>query len=98
MIAGIAELQSIVTMEAMASGLPVLAVNAVALPELVHNGENGYLFDLDNENILAEHIGDIFSNPALRERMAKQSLEFIIRHDINKSISDFETLYRQVTS
>jgi len=39
-IAGIAELQSIVTMEAMASGLPVVAVNAMALPELVHDGEN----------------------------------------------------------
>jgi len=37
--AGIAELQSIVTMEAMASGLPVVAVNVMALPELVHDGE-----------------------------------------------------------
>src|SRR6202008_386605 len=42
-IAGIAELQSIVTMEAMASALPVVAVNAVALPELIHHGENGFL-------------------------------------------------------
>ena len=34
-IAGIAELQSIVTMEAMASGLPIIAADAMALPELV---------------------------------------------------------------
>ena len=40
----IAELQSIVTMEAMASALPVVAANAMALPHLVHDGENGYLF------------------------------------------------------
>ena len=41
----IAELQSIVTMEAMASALPVVAANAMALPHLVHDGENGYLFE-----------------------------------------------------
>ena len=37
-IASEAELQSLVTMEAMASGLPVVAVNAGALGELVHAG------------------------------------------------------------
>ena len=42
-IASEAELQSLVTMEAMASGLPVVAVNAGALGELVHAGENGFL-------------------------------------------------------
>jgi 1,2-diacylglycerol 3-alpha-glucosyltransferase len=39
-----AELQSIATLEAMASGLPVLAANARALPELVTPGINGFLF------------------------------------------------------
>ena len=40
---GHAELQSIATLEAMASGLPVLAANAAALPELVTDGVNGCL-------------------------------------------------------
>lgn len=39
-----AELQSIATLEAMASGLPILAANARALPELVQPGVNGQLF------------------------------------------------------
>ncbi len=41
---GYAELQSIATLEAMASGLPVLAADARALPELVDHNHNGYLF------------------------------------------------------
>uniref|UniRef100_UPI0040488763 glycosyltransferase n=1 Tax=Aquiluna sp. TaxID=2053504 RepID=UPI0040488763 len=40
----IAELQSIATMEAMASGRPVIGADAMALPHLVHDGDNGYLF------------------------------------------------------
>jgi len=40
--AGTAELRSIVTLEAMATGKPVIAANAMALPSLVRNGVNGY--------------------------------------------------------
>jgi len=38
------ETQSLVTLEAMSAGLPIVAARAGALPELVHNGKNGYLF------------------------------------------------------
>jgi 1,2-diacylglycerol 3-alpha-glucosyltransferase len=37
------ELQSITTLEAIASGLPVVAADALALPELVEGGHNGFL-------------------------------------------------------
>ena len=52
----IAELQSIATMEAMASGLPVVAANAMALPHLVHDGENGYLFEPGDAQDLADKL------------------------------------------
>ena len=91
--AGIAELQSIVTMEAMASGLPVIAVNAVALPELVKHGENGFLFEADDEKTLSENIRAIFSDEDLRKKMAQRSLEIIEKHDINNTIQQFEDIY-----
>ena len=49
----IAELQSIATMEAMASGLPVVAADAMALPHLVHDQVNGYLFEPGKVNVQA---------------------------------------------
>jgi glycosyltransferase involved in cell wall biosynthesis len=94
-IAGIAELQSIATMEAMASGLPVVAVNAVALPELVHDGKNGYLFSDDDSKMLAEKVVAILSDQALRARMSKESLEIIKAHDINKTVDKYESLYQE---
>jgi glycosyltransferase involved in cell wall biosynthesis len=94
--AGIAELQSIVTMEAMASGLPVVAVNAMALPELVHDGENGYLFSDGNSQMLAEKVIAILSNQTMRTQMSRKSLEIIKDHDINKVIEKYESIYNEI--
>jgi 1,2-diacylglycerol 3-alpha-glucosyltransferase len=96
--AGIAELQSIVTMEAMASGLPVVAVNAMALPELVHDGENGYLFADGDSQMLAEKVVAILSNQALRAEMSKKSLDIIREHDINKTIDKYESIYNDIAN
>jgi 1,2-diacylglycerol 3-alpha-glucosyltransferase len=95
-IAGVAELQSIVTMEAMASGLPILAVNAMALPELCHDNENGYLFEMGNESALSEKVANLATDLALRKTMSEKSLEIIQKHDIRKTIPQFEELYKKM--
>jgi len=95
-IASIAELQSLVTLEAMASGLPVVAVNAMALPELVHDGENGYLFSDGDSQMLAEKVIAILSNPTMRAQMSQKSLEIIKDHDINKVIEKYESIYNGI--
>ncbi|MDI9314331.1 MAG: glycosyltransferase [Hydrotalea sp.] len=92
-IASIAELQSLVTMEAMASGLPILAARVAALPELVKSGKNGYLFDLKNPAHLALKIKKIFDNEALRATMGKASLAMIKKHNIDNTMHMFEKLY-----
>nr|WP_208387983.1 glycosyltransferase [Microbacterium halimionae] len=94
-IASIAELQSIATMEAMASGLPIVAANAVALPHLVHDGENGYLFEPGSVDELAARLTDVLTaEPEERLRMQQASLDGVIVHDINRTLNTFEALYR----
>lgn len=95
-IAGIVELQSIVTMEAMASGLPIVAVNAMALPELVHDKENGYLFFEGDSKTLAKKVLTILSDQELRKHMSKESLEIMKIHDINKIIEKYKSLYNEI--
>ncbi len=96
----IAELQSIATLEAMASGRPVIAADAAALPHLVHTGENGYLFEPDNVSQLTSRILQVFTAaPAELQRMANNSLHLIQSHDITKTLDLFEQIYRgEVTS
>lgn len=93
-IASTAELQSIATMEAMASGLPVVAPNAMALPELVRNNQNGYLFEPDNTESISKYVTLIISNNSLQKKFSKKSLEIIKNHDIKNTISKFQSLYQ----
>ena len=94
-IASIAELQSIATMEAMASGLPIVAANAVALPHLVHDGENGYLFEPGNVDDLAAKLTTVLTQtPEERLRMQQASLDGVKVHDMQRTLDTFEALYR----
>lgn len=94
-IASIAELQSIATMEAMASGLPIVAANAVALPHLVHDGENGYLFTPGDADELAARLTDVLTaDQDEYRRMQQASLDGVTVHDIERTLDTFEALYR----
>lgn len=94
----IAELQSIATLEAMASALPVVAADAMALPHLVHEGENGYLFEPGNVDDLASKLTRVLTaTPEETERLKRTSLAYTAPHDIERTLSTFESLYRGET-
>ncbi len=91
----IAELQSIVTMEAMASALPVVAADAMALPHLVRDGVNGYLFQPGNAQELADRLTQVLTaSPDELNALKNGSLELIKAHDIQRTLTTFERLYR----
>jgi 1,2-diacylglycerol 3-alpha-glucosyltransferase len=92
-IASIAELLSLATLQAMASGLPIIAVNAGALAEIVHDKINGYLYNSGDINAMVQCICDIFTKDDLYRKMSEMSLEYIVRHDIHKTLTSFERIY-----
>ena len=89
---GIAELQGIAVMEAMANSLPVLALKAVALPELVYNNINGFLFRNSPHDLAAKMIKTLANHERL-QRMGKASLQLVQKHRLEKTVSLFEALY-----
>ncbi len=92
-----ADLQSLATMEAMACGLPVIAANSYALPELAHHGENGYVFQPGNSDELASHLDQLLGDAPLRAQMSQKSLEIIARHDRMQVLDQWESLYRRLS-
>ena len=91
-----AELQSIATLEAMASGQPIVAVNAGALRELCISDVNGYLCDQDNAEQMAEAIKKILSSKKRRADFSAASLAMAQEHDLEYTLDRFEEIYANV--
>ena len=93
-----AELLSLASLEAMACGLPMVAANAVALPELVTNGKNGYLFlpgdDVDAYRCM-EKLAD---HPELWTEMGAASRDKAQSYRLDAVLQYNEALYRSVLS
>lgn len=94
-VASPAEWQCIAALEAMASGQPVVMVNAGALSELCINKKNGARFKLDDYNGAARGMIPILTDKTLREKYSKESLILAQKNDIQTTISQFVALYEE---
>jgi glycosyltransferase involved in cell wall biosynthesis len=61
----------VVLMEAMASGVPVVASRLSGIPELVADGQNGWLVPPGDAMALADALGELAADSALRERLGR---------------------------
>jgi glycosyltransferase involved in cell wall biosynthesis len=95
---GTAELQSLVTLEAMSASTPVVLADAMALPHLVRDGENGYLFTPNDSDDLAKKITQVLELPKEEQRaMGRASRQMVEPHSIQGTLQTFEDLYRGAT-
>ncbi|OGO29256.1 MAG: hypothetical protein A2136_10780 [Chloroflexi bacterium RBG_16_54_11] len=93
-IPSIVEVQSIPAIQATVTGLPIVAANSAALPELVRNGENGFLVEPLNANELGEAILRILHDPEIARQMGRISLEIGCPHDERLTFQAYEDFYR----
>ena len=93
---GHAELQSIATLEAMSSGLPILAANACALPELVTPDVNGYLFTPHHIGDTAHSIATWLNNRPQWAKLGAASLVKVETHTRHNTIQRYLDWYHQV--
>lgn len=92
------EVQSIVTLQAIACGLPILACKEGALPELCHDGVNGFTIATDDDGTLAQNMNIIASDKVLRSAFGKESRKISLLHDRNTALSRLEEFYKKIAS
>ncbi len=97
-IPGVAELQSLVTLEAMSAGKPIVAANAMALPHLVHPGSNGWLYEPGDVAELTSRIEHLLRHPEERRRMGAESKKIVAPHALGGTLDRFEEIYHQVAA
>jgi glycosyltransferase involved in cell wall biosynthesis len=90
------ETQGIVLLEASASGLPIIAVRATCIPEIVHDGINGYLAESGDLNGLSNAMSWLLKDPEKAKFMGKTSLRLAAKHAQRYTYDAHEQLYGQL--
>ncbi|WP_000296404.1 glycosyltransferase, partial [Leptospira interrogans] len=92
------ETQGLVILESVACGLPAVGVDSFAIPELIHDGKNGYIakpFDIKG---IAEKAISILKDPVLYEKFSKESLKISKSHEMNSCVDKMEEVYKTIAS
>jgi glycosyltransferase involved in cell wall biosynthesis len=92
------ETQGLVLLEAIASGLPVVAVNATCIPEIVKHDINGFLTQPGDENAISERLFEILNDPQRASRMGRLGRILVQNHSIERTIDLHENLYKSVAT
>jgi 1,2-diacylglycerol 3-alpha-glucosyltransferase len=90
------EVQSIPTLQALVSGLPVVAADSGALPELVRHGVNGYLAPADDPRAVGQAALQILKNPSRIKQFGQASIAIGRQHAEAYTFKAFMDLYQQL--
>jgi len=94
-IASTTETFGIVTIEALASGVPVLAIKAPGAVDILTDGLDGLLVDDDVEKI-ANALEKIIKEPELREKLSQGALKTSEKYSIDTISERMLILYREI--
>ena len=87
----------VVLMEALAQGMPVLSTQHSGIPELVQDGESGFLVPERNVEALADKLEILIKHPEIWSEMGRAGREYVERHyDIDKLNDKLVKLYQRV--
>jgi glycosyltransferase involved in cell wall biosynthesis len=77
-LASVTEGFGYVLVEAMAAGKPVVATRVSSIPEIVRDGETGFLVDVHRPDQLASSLITILTNPSLAARMGQRGRQVVL--------------------
>lgn len=83
-------------LEAMATGLPCVASRIRGHVDLVEDGVNGFLYDVNSSHELASRIMSLIDNPSLRNRMGENSLKKAKTYFLENTITEMADLYQNL--
>ena len=93
-IASTSDTQSLVMMQAMASGTPVIGVNARALPEYI-NKDNGFVVEPGDVKAFAEKLIYLFENPETARKLGAGGRKYAEQFSQDEITIQWEAIYEK---
>lgn len=84
--------------EARAAKLPVIATDIAGIPEMVADGENGYLVQPGDVATLRDRIRTLADDPALRNRMGEAAHSGLEKFSRETAAEAYRSLYRELST
>jgi glycosyltransferase involved in cell wall biosynthesis len=87
----------VTTIEALAGGRPVVATRVGGLPDVVRDGQDGFLVDAGAVDDLADRLARLASDPDLRRRMGESGRARVLeRYSVHRLLDDVDGFYRKL--
>lgn len=88
---------SLTLLEAMATGLPVVSTNVGGNPEVVIDGETGYIVPPQNPDEMYCKLLNLIEDKNLRQKMGEKGRDRVLSHfSVNETARQYEELYRSL--
>ena len=85
-----------VLIEAMVLGKPVVASSIGGIPDLVIDGENGFLFPVGDIEALVARIKDLLNDSGKRENMGNSGQRLAVKYSSDEMVGKIDILYGQL--
>ena len=83
-------------LEAMAEGVPPVVTKVGGMPEVVQDGETGFIVPPGNVGTLADRISFLVGNPSLAAKMGVAARDRILdRFTVERMAAEYRAVYRQ---
>ena len=92
------EALSLVSAEATMAGVPPILADVGGMPEVVEDGRTGFIFPLENKEILAERIVACLTDRELAVRLTGEGRKFFGQFTVARMMERIEEIYRDVLS
>jgi len=84
-------------LQASAAGVPIVAARAGGIPEILMDGQNGYLFPVGDVDAFAQAIISLLKDPATAQNFGRKGRKIVRSHfSIEKMVQGNLAVYRQI--
>jgi len=86
-----------VILEALQNGLPCVATRVSGHPEVIKDGQNGFLVDKDNPRQMADRCVEILGDNKLQQKLGQAGRQLVRKQfNLKKMVSEYLNLYNRI--